>query len=50
MSSPQPLTHELPEAEPPFRLLVAADLAAAAKLLTYPSEQGVALRAQAWAG
>lgn len=50
MESPQELTHGLPAAEPPFRLLVAGDLAAAARLLTYPSEQGAALRAQAWGG
>ena len=48
MESPQPLTHDLPDAEPPFRLLIAGDLSAAARLLTYPNEQGVALRAQAW--
>lgn len=50
MESPQPLTHGLPDAEPPFRLLIAGDLAAAARLLTFPNEQGVALRAQAWSG
>ena len=49
MRSPQPLTHGLPDAEPPFRLLVAGDLAAAARLLTFHNEQDVALRAQAWA-
>ncbi len=50
MESPQPLTHDLPDAEPPFRTLVAGDLAAAARLLTFGNEQDVALRAQVWAG
>ena len=50
MESPQPLTHDLPKAEEPYRLLVAGDLAAAARLRSEPEEQGVALRAQAWAG
>jgi 8-oxo-dGTP pyrophosphatase MutT (NUDIX family) len=49
MRSPQPLTHGLPDAEPPFRLFIAGDLAAAARLLTFSNEQDVALRARAWA-